>query len=396
MKCTTPVLFKTRAELFGYLYTQISLADLLNVKEGEAFSCIIPDHEDLEPSASVFRAENGTWLYKCQSAENCPTQGRPLTVKMLVEFVGNFKGEAQSIEFLKRCFNLVLVETEFSKQQKENIDAIITAVTGTDPLSFSALCPTADHNIRFSRSLYIGILCYARDHIQADAEGTGQFMFYMPIRSLCKRPDVPRSVDKIDKKMKLLIYHSLLENVPFEELPKDIQKSLKAKQTNGFNVCQYYRAPSWVAPQLLRIESQALKWKAAGYRESGICYEAFFRAEGEAVANQLYPQRKYKKLSAEADTRHEFLVSILLDTVQAKGYATEKELSAKMQTALTERGYTYSRYYASRQVKVSISEACDTYGLKKARCNAELKARFGIEAPGYPTIIYGLGEKGEL
>ena len=394
---STPVYFNTRAEMFEYLYTQISLADLLNVSEGEAFSCIIPEHEDSDPSASVFRAENGTWLYKCQSAENCPTQGRPLTIKQLCEFVGDFRSEAQCIEFLKRCFNLVLVETEFTRQQKENVDAIITAVTGTDPLSFSVLCPTADHNIRFSRTLYISVLCYARDHIQPDAEGEGNFCFYMPVRSLVKRPDVPRSIDKVDKKLKLFIYHGLLEIVPFEELPKDVQKSLKAKQTNGYNTCQYYRIPSWVAPHLLRIESQAKQWKAAGYRESGICYEAFYRAEGEAVANRLYPQRKYKKLSAEADTRHEFLVGILLDMVQAKGYATEKEVSAKLKTALKDRGYTYSSYYADRQVKCSIAEACDSYGLKKARCNAGLKERFGISGTGYPTIIFmDEEEKGEL
>lgn len=387
-KRDTPIFFNNRADMFAYIYTEINLADILNVSEGEAFSCIIPDHEDSDPSASVFRASDGKYLYKCQSAENCPTQGLPLTIKQLFEHVGNFRSEAQCIEFLKKSFNLRLVETDYTRQQKENIDQIIQAVTGTDDLSFSAICPTADRNIRFCRTLYISILCYARDHIQPDTEGEGNFCFYMPIKNFVKTTEGLKSVDKVCKYTKLLIYHKLLEIVPFSELPKDVQKKLRAGQNNGYNTCQYYRVPSWVHPHLLSVEAQARKWKAAGYRVNGISYEGIYRAEGEAVANWLYPQRKYKRLSAEADTRHDFLVDILIGLIQDKGYATEKDIYSDLKQALKERGYTYSKYYADRQILVSITEACNTYGLTRRRCNADLKARFGISAAGYPTIIY--------
>ena len=374
--------------MFAYIYTEINLADLLNVSEGEAFRCVVPDHEDSDPSASVFRASDGKFLYKCQSAENCPTQGLPLTIKQLFEHVGDFRSESQCIEFLKKSFNLRLVETDYTRQQKENIDQIIQAVTGTDDLSFSAICPTADRNIRFCRTLYISILCYARDHIQPDTEGEGNFCFYMPIKNFVKTTEGLKSVDKVCKYTKLLIYHRLLEIVPFSELSKDVQKKLRAGQNNGYNTCQYYRVPSWVHPHLLSVEAQARKWKAAGYRVNGISYEGIYRAEGEAVANWLYPQRKHKGLSAEADTRHDFLVDILIRLIQDKGYATEKDIYSDLKQALKKRGYTYSEYYADRQIKVSITEACNTYGLTRRRCNADLKARFGISAAGYPTIIY--------
>ena len=387
-KRETPLFFNNRADMFAYIYTEINLADLLNVSEGEAFNCIIPDHEDSDPSASVFRASDGKYLYKCQSAENCPTQGLPLTIKQLFEHVGDFRSEAQCIEFLRKSFNLHLVETDYTRQQKENIDQIIQAVTGTDDLSFSAICPTADRNIRFCRTLYISILCYARDHIQPDTEGEGNFCFYMPIKNFVKTTEGLKSVDKVCKYTKLLIYHRLLEIVPFSELPKDVQKKLRAGQNNGYNTCQYYRVPSWVHPHLLSVEAQARKWKAAGYRVNGISYEGIYRAEGEAVANWLYPQRKHKRLSAEADTRHDFLVDILIRLIRDKGYATEKDIYSDLKQALKKRGYTYSEYYADRQIKVSITEACNTYGLTRRRCNADLKARFEISAAGYPTIIY--------
>ena len=387
-KRDTPIIFDNRADMFAYIYTEINLADLLNVSEGEAFRCVVPDHEDSDPSASVFRASDGKFLYKCQSAENCPTQGLPLTIKQLFEHVGDFRSESQCIEFLKKSFNLRLVETDYTRQQKENIDQIIQAVTGTDDLSFSAICPTADRNIRFCRTLYISILCYARDHIQPDTEGEGNFCFYMPIKNFVKTTEGLKSVDKVCKYTKLLIYHRLLEIVPFSELSKDVQKKLRAGQNNGYNTCQYYRVPSWVHPHLLSVEAQARKWKAAGYRVNGISYEGIYRAEGEAVANWLYPQRKHKGLSAEADTRHDFLVDILIRLIQDKGYATEKDIYSDLKQALKKRGYTYSEYYADRQIKVSITEACNTYGLTRRRCNADLKARFGISAAGYPTIIY--------
>lgn len=388
MHCDKPVFFETRADLFSHLYKEISLAELLNVTEGEAFSCIIPDHEDNNPSASVFRSENGIWLYKCQSAEICPTQGRPLTIKMLIEHIGRFKSEYKAIRFLCDCFNLQLVETEYAREQRQNIDLIIQAVSGTGELSFSALCPTADKNLRFCRPLYITVLCYVRDRIPPDARGEENFSFYMPIKNLVKNSEGVKSADKVCKYLKLFIYHGLIEIVDFESLPEDVQKKLKAKQTNGYNVCQYYSVPSWTHPHLIDIEEQAKKWKAAGYRVNGISYEGFYRAEGEAVANWLYPQRRYKRLSAESDSRHQFLTDILLGIIQEQGYATEKMIFTELNKALKERGYAYSQYYADTQIKKSITEACNTYGLTRRRCNADLKARFGIEGNGYPTIIY--------
>jgi hypothetical protein len=78
----------------------------------------------------------------------------------------------------------------------------------------------------------------------------------------------------------------------------------------------------------------------------------------------------------------------LIRLIQDRGYATEKDIYNDLKQALKKRGYTYSEYYADRQIKVSITEACNTYGLTRRRCNADLKARFGISAAGYPTIIY--------
>ena len=388
-KRDTPIYFNNRADMFAYIYTKINLANLLNVSEGEAFNCIIPDHEDSDPSASVFRASDGKFLYKCQSAENCPTQGLPLTIKQLFEHVGDFRSEAQCIEFLRKSFNLHLVETDYSRQQKENIDEIIKAINSTDEAtSFKAICPTAAKNTRYCQGLYTAILVYAKDHILPDTEGTKPFAFYMPIHHFLKKSEVSKSTGRTNNYIKLLIYHTLIEIVPFAELPKDVQKKLRAGQTNGYNVCQYYRIPSWTHPHMLQIEERAKKWATAGYRLRSISYEGFYRAEGEAVANWLYPQRKYKRLSAEADTRHDFLVDILLKLIQDKGYATEKDIYSDLKQALKERGYTYNAYYADRQCKVSITEACNTYGLTRRRCNADLKARFGISAAGYPTIIY--------
>ena len=39
------------------------------------------------------------------------------------------------------------------------------------------------------------------------------------------------------------------------------------------------------------------------------------------------------------------------------------------------------------QIKKSLKEICDSYGLKRIRVNKELKEKYQIKGNGYPVII---------
>ena len=391
---TEQLVFQTRGELYDYLHKEIDLADLFNVTEGKAFSCILPEHEDKHPSASVFRTASGVWLYKCQSGEHCPTGGKALTLKRLFELLGGFKSEYRCLEFLQTAFNVTVAESEYSKEQRENIDLIIDTLTNTTEQGFASLCPTAEKNIRNCKLMFIQALNIAKKAIRPDKPRTeGELLFYMSIRQLAKACD-KRSLDKLSKHLKILLYHGLLEIVPLEEVPEYFRNKAIQGQQNGHNTVSFYRVPSWVTAKLIEIERQGQRWKAYNYRMNGISYEGFLRTEGLETARRLYPQTAMlhdqngnlvqRKPTYGAERRHAQVEAILLKHLEAKGYSTEREILHELETVTGTK-------LADAQIKRSITDLLNTYGLTKRRANKELKNLYGIEGNGYPNIIYREG-----
>lgn len=388
---TEQIVFQTRGELYGYLNQEIDLADLFSVTEGKPFSCIFPEHEDIHPSASVFRTASGVWLYKCQSSDKCPTQGKALTLKRLVELLGGFRSEYRCLEFLQTAFNLTVAESEYSKEQRENIDLIIDTLTNTTEQGFASLCPTAEKNIRHCKLLFVQALYIAKKAIRPDRpRQDGELLFYMSVRQLAKACD-KRSIDKVSKHLKILLYHGLLEIVPLEEVPEYFRNKAIQGQKNGQNTISFYRVPSWVTAKLIEIERQGQKWKANGYRVNGISYEVFYRTEGLETAKKLYPQIAIlrdqdgnlvqRKPTYGAERRHAHVEAILLQNIEQYGYCTEK-------TILHELERTTGTKLADAQIKRSITDLINAYNLTKARANKALKEQYGITAKGYPNIIY--------
>ena len=64
---------------------------MLEVEEKEMFCCVLPEHEDKNPSANVFREKYGSWKYHCFGCD------ASLNTKQVVEVLGGFNSEYQAI-----------------------------------------------------------------------------------------------------------------------------------------------------------------------------------------------------------------------------------------------------------------------------------------------------------
>ena len=91
-------------------------------------------HGDTEsPSASVFKAFSGVWMYSCKA------EGFTLSIKPLIEKIGGFKSEYKVWEFIKSAFNIGIKETAWSVEQKSNLDSIINTLSRNDETGFASL-----------------------------------------------------------------------------------------------------------------------------------------------------------------------------------------------------------------------------------------------------------------
>lgn len=130
--------------------------------------------------------------------------------------------------------------------------------------------------------------------------------------------------------------------------------------------------------------------KDKGYRIGGVSFDMFYRAEGFDVAASLYPQYKKQKnengkvvnrtTTQASDERTLKISEVILNCIQKKGYCTEKEV-----IWILGKQYTYK--VTELQLKRSLNEILDSYGLIKVKANKSLKEQFSIKSEGYPNII---------
>ena len=367
--------------MYGY-----PLYRFLGIPNGENICCIF--HDDTNPSATVFQSgTSGKWLYHCHSAscENLPT----LTIKTLVERIGSFTSEVDSLDFLKEALNVSITDNEWSRKQHATIDLIMEKIVGTDEQSFSALCPTSNGNIRYGKHLFIEVLIIAKASIQPTKYArNGDVYFYLSMQKLMKTIKAGKE-DRKRQWLKCFCYHKLLEAVPDSEAPKDLLAKVKRNSENKYKHASLFKVSSTTVDHLKDIvEPQGMKWKQHHYTIPAVKYELFMRTEGAEVADRLYPQHYGGKVgnikttgivaNARAEARHERIHEIAADLLREQGYFTKNQLVERYG----------SKEWGEIQSAVSLPDICNAYGLIRRKAGKALKQRFSIESKGFPYIYF--------
>lgn len=329
------IVFNNSKDFLNYVYSKLSISDLIEVDNPRSFCCIF--HDDRNPSASIFTDKHGNQRYKCNST----CCGVNMNIKQIIEELVGSKSEYRTFEIIKSIYNLSVADTEWSREQRANIDSIINCMTSDTGNGFSDICPTAFKTTRNATFIYLQILNIARNSIFPEPidANEGNIIFTMSIRQLAKVAG-KSSIDKVSKYIKMLIYHDMLEIVPDESVPKHLLDRANTKRTDKKHChTNFYRIPSWVYRQTRLIDEQGVKWKRKNYRLNGISYEMFLRSEGPEMAKKLYPQTatfttKTGKIAQRTTTKESdkltlILSGIILEMIQDVGYATERNAIEK-------------------------------------------------------------------
>ena len=382
-----PIEFENKSEFWDYIYAELDIAELIDIDNPRSFCCVL--HDDNNPSANIFITQNGVQKYRCCS------ENLTLNIKQLIEMLGNFKSEYKAIQFIMDIYNLSIKESQWSIEQRENIDLMISNITLN---KFKKLCPQADKNIKYAKDTFLMMLSMARNNVYSEkfSNDDGEIVFFVTNKRLAEymgKANSQKKIDKISKYIKMLIYHDLIRILDDEQVPKELLlKAIKYSGTDkraGKHV-NFYAIPSWVIQQLSTIENNGVRWKEKGYRIDGVSFDMFYRSEGFDVAASLYPQYKKKKneygeivnrtTTKASDERTLKISEVILNCIQNKGYCTEKEVVYIL-------GNQYRYEVTETQIKRSLNEIMDSYGLKKVKANKVLKEQYHIESDGYPNII---------
>ena len=382
-----PIEFENKNEFWDYIYSELDITELIDIDDPRSFCCVL--HDDHNPSANIFTTQNGIQKYRCCS------ENLTLNIKQLIEMLGNFKSEYKAIQFIMDIYNLSIKESQWSIEQRENIDLMISNITLN---KFKELCPQADKNIKYAKDTFLMMLSIARNNIYSEkfSNDDGEIVFFVTHKRLAEymgKANSQKKIDKVSKYIKMLIYHDLIRILDDEQVPKELlMKAIKYSGTDkrSGNHVNFYAIPSWVIQQLKTIENNGIRWKEKGYRIGGVSFDMFYRSEGFDVAASLYPQYKKKKneygeivnrtTTQASDERTLKISEVILNCIQQKGYCTEKEVVYVL-------GNQYGYNVTDTQIKRSLNEIMDSYGLKKVKANKALKEQYNIKSDGYPNII---------
>lgn len=382
-----PIEFENKNEFWDYIYTELDIAELIDIDDSHSFCCVL--HDDHNPSANIFTTQNGIQKYRCCS------ENLTLNIKQLIEMLGNFKSEYKAIQFIMDIYNLSIKESQWSIEQRENIDLMISNITLN---KFKELCPQADKNIKYAKDTFLMMLSIARNNVYSEkfSNDDGEIVFFVTNKKLAEymgKSNSQKKIDKVSKYIKMLIYHDLIRILDDSQVPKELlAKAIRYSGTDkrSGNHVSFYAIPSWVIQQLKTIENNGIRWKEKGYRIGGVSFDMFYRSEGFDVAASLYPQYKKKKneygeivnrtTTQASDERTLKISEVILKCIQRKGYCTEKEVVYIL-------GNQYRYDVTDTQIKRCLNEIMDCYGLKKVKANKVLKEQYNIKSDGYPNII---------
>ena len=382
-----PIEFENKNEFWDYIYSELDIAELIDIDDPSPFRCVL--HDDHNPSANIFTTQNGVQKYRCCS------ENLTLNIKQLIELLGDFKSEYKAIQFIMNIYNLSIKESQWSIEQRENIDLMISNITLN---KFKELCPQADKNIKYAKDTFLMMLSIARNNVYSEkfSNDDGEIVFFVTNKKLADylgKGNSQKKIDKVSKYIKMLIYHDLIRILDDDKIPKELLfKAIKYSGTDKRqgNHVSFYAIPSWVIQQLSTIENNGVRWKEKGYRIAGVSFDMFYRSEGFDVAASIYPQYKKKKneygeivdrsTTKASDERTLKISKAILQCIQRKGYCTEKEVAYIL-------GNKYRYEVTETQIKRSLNEIMDSYGLKKVKANKALKEQYHIKSDGYPNII---------
>ncbi len=361
--------------MYDYITKEIDLTDYLGI-DSKKVCCILPEHEDSDPSAHVYTNENGMQFYKCFGC------GKARNIIGITEHLSGCK-RSEAIKFIKNVYGFELKESEWTKQQKQ---LMIECANYLDTDEFKSEFPELYKLIRTRKSHIKLMLLHFSEMVNEDMQIEGKPFFFSSYPKLMEVCNINKNKPKkLAQSLALFSLLHLIEKLPEDKIPQDEYRKAKAiaakyglKKVTGFYAFEEYGINNFADS-----EEKAVHLKENNISLKGVSREWVYRTFGEDEANRVYPQYKYensKGTSQKSDEHTCDIVKCIMYCIEKKGYATERDV-----VAILSKKYNYIT--TEVQIKKSLQEILTTYSLKRVRANKGYKDKYNISGDGYPFII---------
>lgn len=363
--------FKCKADLFDYI-RKIDLGEYLGI-EGHV-KCILPDHNDSNPSAHIYTNSNGIQFYKCFGCG----KARPI-IEITEELAGCTR--SQAIEFIKEVYGLELVESEWVQKHKQ---LIIDSANYLDSDEFENSFPEMNKLIRTRKNDIKALLLHFSEKVNEDMQIDGKPFFFGSYPTLMKICGTAND-HKLAQSLALFSLLNLIEKLPDCKIPtKEYNKAKHIAAKYGLKkITNFYSFEEYGVGKFNGSEEKAKILKENHISLKGLSREWVLRTYGIEEANRVYPQYRYenkKGVSEKSNIHTEDITICLLNLIDTRGYAKENEIIFMLNDK-------YNKTATEVQIKKSLQEILNSYDLIRVRANKELKAKYNIEESGYPCII---------
>lgn len=368
-----PFIFSTSSDLYSFM-NQIDLYDFLGIKD-EFFNCIMPNHNDLNPSAHIYIADDGAKLYKCFGCG-----GNGLTIVTLVSELARCS-RMKAINFIKDVYNLKLEKSEWQKQAIEELEMIKEYIYSTD---FEREYPNLYKRLKRKLNKFNAFIDVAIRNVREENSADEKPIFWCTYRELETVFDT-KSPETIAKTINLFALLSFIHKNEASKIPEQLlQKGLGISKSKGYKkISTYYSIGGFGHRELMKSENRAIELKEKNFSMKGLSREWVLRTFGVDVANEIYPQYKDENtigVSRKSNYKTNEIVKVTFMLIEKQSYATEKQIVEILRDKFGKTG-------TEKQIKRSIFEILNGYGLKRIRASKETKEQYQINSAGYPFII---------
>ena len=318
--------FKSEKDLYEFI-NHIDLGEFIGIGS-DMVNCILPDHEDIKPSAHIYYTDDGTPVYKCFGCNSART------ITTLTEELANCT-RRQAIEFIKNVYKIQLVQSEWTIEQKQ---LLIDCANYLDTTDFKETFPRLDKIIR-TRKLHIQkMLLHFTQYVNEDIQINGKPVFFCSLNNLMSVCEI-KDKTRLSQSITLFTLLNMLDKIELDNIPVDeLNKAMHISAKYGFKkVTNFYQFAEYGFNQFRNSEKMAEVLTNNNYSLKGLCREYILRTFGTDMADKVYPQYKYensKGTSEKSNTKTIKLSKKALNIIEEKGYILEKDIRGKGQTEL--------------------------------------------------------------
>ena len=359
--------FQNEADLYKFI-NSIDLSEYLGIYG--YVKCILPEHEDTDPSAHIYTTDDGTQVYKCFGC------GKVRTIIGITEKLAQCK-KSQAIEFIKSVYNLKLEKSDWVKQQQQ---MLIDNANYLDSEEFDLQFPTLSKLIRTRKVHIQKMLIHFTQYINDNMKNEKQIYFFESYKNLLNvcgiRPD---SHKILAQSLTLFSLLNMIEKLPAESIPKkELNKAKHIAAKYGLKkLTNFYSFSEYGVLQFENSEEIAKTLKENHVTLKGLSREYVLRTFGQDIANKVYPQFRFensKGTSEKSDNATLELMNKLCNIINEKGYCLESDIRGKGQTEL--------------QWKRSIQQILSVGKFQKVKASKRNKEQYNIpDSVNYQSYV---------